>query len=68
MCLFSSKKTVSKAKGLLSENLIFQDLLKECKLLQKSFEIYIQALDEESKRNLVNLISADTLLKMIMYI
>ena len=65
MWLFSSKKTVIKIKWYLSENYTFKSLLKNRNYyLQKIFEISF-AFDKESKRKLLNLISADSFMKNI---
>ena len=61
--LFSSKKTVTKKRNL-SENLSFQNLLKNRKLLPAEKFGNILTFDKESKRKLLSLISA-VLLKII---
>ena len=65
---FSSKKTISKIKWHLTENLTFQNLLENRNLLLAEKFWNILAFDKESERKLVTLISAGTFLKIIMYI
>ena len=60
--LFSSKKTVT-IKLYQSENLTFQNLLKNRKLLAAEKFGNILAFDEESKRKLLSHISADIFIK-----
>ena len=61
--LFWCKKPVSTLKWHLSENLIFQNLLKNKKLLPAEKFSNILAFDKESKRKLLLLISADSFIK-----
>ena len=65
--LFSSKKTVTKKRNL-SENLSFQNLLKNRKLLPAEKFGNILTFDKESKRKLLSLMSADSLIKNNLYI
>ena len=65
--LFSSKKTVTKKRNL-SENLSFQNLLKNRKLLPAEKFGNILTFDKESKRKLLSLISAGSFIKNNLYI
>ena len=62
--LFSSKKTVI-IKWHTSEHLIFQNLLKNIKLLPAEKFGNTLAFDKKSKRKLLSLISADSLIKQV---
>ena len=65
--LFSCKKNV-KIKWDLSQNLTFQNLLKNRKLLPDENFGNISAFDKESKKKLLSLISANSFIKNNLYI
>ena len=65
MWLSSGKKTVSKLKWYLSENLIFQNLSKNRKVIEKFWNIL--TFDKESKRKLLTLIPAESFIKNNLY-
>ena len=70
IAVFSSKKTVCAIKRHLSENLTFQNLLKNRKLLPAEKFGNILAFEKESKRKLLSLILADSFIKnnLLIYI